>query len=126
MYSLKYIKDSGYLPTSEYKFFDDQKEVGFVQIRHKPSVSSGLPNDMASHIYYEIVESERGNGYGNIILKLAKAEAKKIGLEEILLSVWENNIPSKKIIEKNGGQLLRTHYSEEQKENFLLYLIKLE
>jgi predicted acetyltransferase len=117
--------DSGSLPTSEYTLFDGKEEVGFVQIRHKPSVSFPLPQDMASHIYYEIKVSERGKGYGNIILNLTKIEAQKIGLKEILLSVWESNFPSVKSIVKNGGSLLRTYYSEDRKENFFLYVIKL-
>jgi predicted acetyltransferase len=125
MYFLQHVLDSGPLPTSEYKLFNGEKEIGFIQIRHKPSVSSSLPKDMASHIYYEIKESERGKGYGNVILDLAKIEARNIGLSEILLSVWEDNLPSKKIIEKSGGQLIRTYYSEKEKKNFLLYVIKL-
>ena len=125
MISLKHTEDTGPLPTSTYILLDNEKEVGFLQIRHVPSIVASLPQDMASHIYYEINEEERGKGYGNQILHLAKEEARKLGLQEIRLTVWDANIPSKKIIEANGGELLQEHYIDDKKDTFLLYRIAL-
>ena len=58
---------------------------------------------MKSHIYYEIDGAERGKGFGNEILRLGLEEAAKEGLKEVVVTVESDNIPSKKIIEKNGG-----------------------
>ena len=72
-------------------------------MREKPSAGVGVPKNLASHIYYEINEEERGKGYGTKLLGLGLQKAKKIGLEDVSVSVMGNNVPSKKIIEKNGG-----------------------
>lgn len=58
---------------------------------------------MASHIYYEIDPAFRGKGYGKLILKSGLEEARKIGLQELLITCDDENIASKKIIEANGG-----------------------
>ena len=44
-------------------------------------------------------------GYGNLILKLALNEALKLGFKKIRINCNDSNIPSKKIIMKNGGIL---------------------
>ena len=58
-----------------------------------------------SQIYYKIRVSKRGNGYGNIILSLALEQAKQLGFKSIRINCDNNNIPSKKIILKNGGKI---------------------
>lgn len=40
------------------------------------------------------------------ILALTLDEARKIGLTEVRLTVFENNLPSRKIIEANGGVMI--------------------
>ena len=89
--------------TSIFDFIVKGKKVGFLQLREKPSAGVGVPKNLASHIYYEINEEERGKGYGTKLLGLGLQKAKKIGLEDVSVSVMGNNVPSKKIIEKNGG-----------------------
>lgn len=59
--------------------------------------------DKVSQINYKIRKSERGKGYGNIILKLGLDEAKKLGFEKIRINCDDNNIFSKKVIISNGG-----------------------
>lgn len=58
-----------------------------------------------SQIYYKIRLSERNKGYGNIILKLALIEAKKLGFNQIRINCDDNNIQSKKVILNNDGIL---------------------
>jgi len=53
---------------------------------------------------YYIRPSARNKGYGTKILELALVKAKKLGLQKVLITCDESNIPSKKIIEKNKGQ----------------------
>ncbi len=103
MIFLKFREKAGNLPTSIFDLMNDEKKVGFVQIRHKVSAGAGIPNECASHLYYEVEESEWNKGYGTEALRLALIEAKKIGLEKVVVTCDENNIPSKRIIEKNGG-----------------------
>lgn len=58
-----------------------------------------------SQIYYKIRKSERGKGYGNLILELALKEAKKLGFTKVRINCDNNNIPSKKVIINNGGKV---------------------
>lgn len=52
---------------------------------------------------YWIRPSKRGQGYGHLILKLGLERFRQLGLESILLSCRSDNLPSRKIIEANGG-----------------------
>jgi predicted acetyltransferase len=60
---------------------------------------------MEGHIGYCIRPTERGNGYGNIILMELLKKAKGNGIEEVLLTCDESNVPSRKVIEVNEGRL---------------------
>jgi len=121
--------------THVFNLMVDGREVGLLQIREKPSAGVGVPENMASNIYYEINEKDRGKKYGIEILKLGIEEARKVGFKEVVVCVLENNIPSKKIIEKNGGVFIEKadspngvmlkykisiSYAENRVENFVL------
>lgn len=55
---------------------------------------------IGGNIGYGIRPSERGKGYGTIQLMLLLEKAHELGLDEVLLTCRENNIGSKKTIEK--------------------------
>lgn len=57
------------------------------------------------HIGYGIIASTRGKGYASEMLKLALVEAKKLGIEDALITCDSNNIGSQRVAEKNGGIL---------------------
>ena len=78
----------------------DNELVGEVGIRLS---KSEFWKNQGSQIYYKIRKSKRGKGYGNLILKLALIEAKKLGFDKIRLNCDDFNIPSKKVILNNGG-----------------------
>ena len=94
---------SGEVMRSEFWLIDDEKYIGNIQIRHKPS---GRTSESASHIYYEIRPSQRKKKYGAEILKLGLIEARALGLSEVIITCEKGNIPSKKIIEANRGEFL--------------------
>ncbi len=123
MIYLKHKETSGRLPTSEYELFDDEKLVGKIQIRHKPSYGAGIPESMASHIYYEILPEYRSKGYGKQILTLGLEEAKKIGLKEVTITCMDDNIGSKKIIEANGAVFIEEAMIPEDAKKMLKYRI---
>jgi predicted acetyltransferase len=125
MIYLKHKETSGRLPTSEYKLFDDGKLVGKIQVRHKPSHGVGIPENMASHIYYEILPEYRSKGYGKQVLALGLVEARKIGLNEVSVTCMEDNIGSKKIIEANRGVYIEDSMIPEEGKKMLKYRIVL-
>ncbi|EST12107.1 GNAT family N-acetyltransferase [Sporolactobacillus laevolacticus] len=105
-----------WVATSTFWLIDKDIVVGVVRIRHQEVESAG-------HIGYDISPCFRGRGYGTQILKLAIKEAKKIGVEEVIVTCNTENTASRKIIEKNNGKLLGTIYDDEEKEFLYKYKI---
>ncbi len=87
---------------NRYILFDGNNPIGEVGIR---TTLNDFWVNKGSQIYYKIRKKERGKGYGNIILKLALIEAKKLGFKRVRINCNNENIASKKIIIKNGGIL---------------------
>ena len=99
---LRFKSLTGPLPTSTFDLMEANMVIGCIQIRHQPSHSIDVPANMESHIFYEIDPAYRGKGFGRKILELGPQEAKKLGLNEVMVTCDEDNLPSKKIIEANG------------------------
>ena len=106
----------GWVPTSTFWLIDDHEVVGVVRIRHQEVSTAG-------HIGYDISPLHRKKGYGSQILKLALENAMKLGIFEAIVTCNVDNIASRKIIEKNNGQLLGTIFDEEENEH--LYRFKI-
>lgn len=73
---------------------------GFCSLRHH--LQGNLIN-IGGNIGYGIRPTERGKGYGTVLLKLLLEKAKEIGLNKVLLTCRENNDASRRLIEKFGG-----------------------
>ena len=76
-------------------------------------------------IGYSIRPKYRGKGYANEMLKLGLERIKEEGINQVLLSCKDFNIPSKKVIEKNNGIFEREYYSFDEGYNYLVYTIEL-
>lgn len=92
----------GWVPCSNYWLIDNEEFIGALRIRH---TLSGHLVKTGGHIGYDIRPTKRRQGYGSAILSLALPEAKKLGIERILVTCDETNEASRKIIERNGGVL---------------------
>lgn len=90
----------GWVPSNTFWLIKDKKFIGHINIRHE---LTDYLLDKGGHIGYAIRPSERKKGYGSILLKLALPKAKTIGLKKVLITCDKSNIPSRKIIEKNGA-----------------------
>jgi len=88
------------------------KYLGQTSVRHK---LDKYLRKVGGHIGYEIAPDQRKKGYGTLILNLALRKAKKLGIDKILVTCSENNIGSKKIIEKNGGKFVGKNWDEKEK-----------
>jgi predicted acetyltransferase len=93
---------NGSVPTSVFWIVKGRKFIGRLQIRH--TLDDYFFN-YGGHIGYNIRVSERRKGYGTKALKLGLIEARKLGIKKILVTCDNDNIPSQKIIESNGGVL---------------------
>src|SRR3989344_8639046 len=93
----------GRVPSTYYWLVKNNKFVGTLNIRHR------LNKNLASfggHIGDAVVPSERRKGYAKEMLRLGLKRAKGLGLDKILITCNPQNIPSKKIIQANGGKLI--------------------
>lgn len=104
---------------------DEDKLLGMITIRHTPTTHKEFPQELKSHVSYDIYPEEQGKGYGTEILKLGLGEAKKLGFKEIYVACNEDNIRSRKVIERNGGKLIHDIYVPTIKQNIRKYVIKL-
>ena len=79
--------------------------VGMGNLRHY--LTDAL-REAGGHIGYAVASDQQGKGYGKALLRLMLEEARRMGItEEILVTVYPENIPSRRVAEANGGELRR-------------------
>lgn len=90
-------------PRITYILYIDDYPVG--EIKFRPLLNQYW-YELSGNIGYKIRPSERGKGYGNIILKEMIKKCKDYPLESIFIQCKKNNEISRKCIENNGGILI--------------------
>lgn len=83
---------------------EEEEFVGVISFRHKL-------NDFLKewgHVGYSVRPSKRRKGYASTMLSEVLSLAKRIGLNEVQLSSYEDNVASVKTILKNGGVFIRS------------------
>ena len=83
---------------------NDNKIVGTINVRWNLSEEM---LQFGGHIGYGIRPTERRKGYNKINLYLGMIEAKKVGLEKVMLDCDVNNLGSDKTLKALGGKLER-------------------
>ncbi len=92
----------GYVPQTLYWLFVEENPVGMAKLRHYLNESL---REKGGHAAYAIRKSERGQGYGKLILRELIEKAKEKDIRELLLTCDEDNMASRRVIEINGGKL---------------------
>jgi len=92
----------GYVPQTLYWLYINGKPVGYGKLRH---FLNDKLKEHGGHIGYVIRPTERGKGFGTIILRELLQEASKKGIDSVLLTCNEDNAASRRIIESNSGEL---------------------
>ena len=93
------------VPAGTYWLMSDGVPVGQGNLRHR--LTDAL-REAGGHIGYAVASDQRGKGYGKELLRLLLEEARRIGItEEILVTVYPDNIASRHVAEANGGELRR-------------------
>jgi predicted acetyltransferase len=90
----------GGVKQSTFWLYIDGKPVGIGKLRH--CLVDHLYK-VGGHVGYSIRPSERGKGYGNLMLELLIGEAKKINIDRLLLTIKNQNVKSIKVALKNNG-----------------------
>jgi predicted acetyltransferase len=80
----------------------DGQFVGNIDLRWPPD-GGPLPDDVPGHIGYGTVEWLRGRGYATRALGLMLELARTEGKTEVELVTDVDNIPSQRVVERNGG-----------------------
>jgi predicted acetyltransferase len=112
----------GWVPMTTCWLVDDGGVIaGVSRIRH--SLTPRLFAD-GGHIGYYVRAAYRGQGHGTQILALTLIEAKKLGLDRVLLTVDSDNEPSIRVIERNGG-LMEDERTDEDGVRYRRYWIDL-
>jgi len=91
-----------WVPQTVYWLFIDDRPVGVGKLRH--SLTERL-RKRGGHIGYCIRPSERGKGYGEIILGELLLKAREKNISEVILTCNEDNAFSRRVIEANEGVL---------------------
>lgn len=91
-----------FVPQSKFWITLGDTYVGRLDIRHRLNDNLRL---FGGHIGYDIRPSMRRRGFGTRALAIGLAEARKLGIDRVLVTCSEHNIASRKIIEANGGVL---------------------
>lgn len=114
----------GRVPASTYFLLrkTDNKILGIINIRYE--LNEYLEN-YGGHIGYSIRPTERRKGYGRKQLLLALDKCLEIPINKVLINCRETNKGSARVIESCGGIYEDTRCSEEEKDNFKRYWIKL-
>ncbi len=98
-----------WVPQTKYWLFVDGYPVGIGKLRHY--LNDNL-RKIGGHIGYCIRPNARSKGYGNIILCELLKKAREKSIPRALITCKETNIPSRKVIEYNGGELERIENGE--------------
>jgi len=113
---------SGYVPaTTFWAINEENKYIGRISIRHRLTENLTISG---GNIGYDIRPRERRKGYASEMLKLCLIEAKKLGLQKVLLTTYDYHIASRKVME-SAGAVFQDAIPYEDKTN-VRYWINLE
>ena len=97
------ILDGWKVPYTTYWLYVDGLPVGFGVVRH--FLTDAL-RKQGGNIGYGIAAPYRGKGYGKVLLNLLLKEAHRLGIEEALVTVHLDNLPSQAVALANGGRIV--------------------
>lgn len=92
-------------PEILYIFYVNDIPVGFVKLRPKLTFKLKM---RGGNISYGLLKKYWGLGYAKIMLGEVLKCAKKMGLKRVLLTSYDDNIPSWKVMEHNNAVLTKT------------------
>ena len=115
------IVDKRFSSTTSYFVVNNYgKLIGATSLRHYLTLEGF---QTWGHIGYGVRPSERSKGYATQMLKMTIDQAREKKIYKLLLSAYEQNIASCKIIEKCGGILENKVYIKNKNEPIFRYSI---
>lgn len=93
----------GFVPSSAFWLVDGRHYLGSGDVRH--CLNDALKR-LGGHVGYSIRPSAWHKGLGNIQLALLLEQARLLNIERAVITCYDSNSASAKVIEKNGGILV--------------------
>jgi len=94
------------LPSRVY-WLDDGEFCGVINLRFVAG-SDALPDYVSGHIGYAVVPWKQRRGYATRALGLVLPAARGVGLKRVEITCDDDNEASRRVIVKNGGELIGT------------------
>jgi predicted acetyltransferase len=93
----------GHVPGTTLWWIDGRQFLGRLTIRHRltPSLER-----QGGHIGYDVRPSARRKGHATAMLRAALPKARELGIDRALITCDADNIGSRKVIERNGGEFV--------------------
>ena len=98
----------GHVPSNVYLALrkNDNKIVGIIDLRHH--INHPVLGAWGGHIGYTVRPCERGKGYAAEMLRLNLENARKLGLDKVMITCSPDNPASEQTILANGGVFEKT------------------
>ena len=96
------IVDGWKVPQTTFWLYEDDQPVGMGKVRHY--LTEALLRE-GGNVGYAIRPSARNRGLGKAFLALLKAECGKLGVDRVLLTIRNENLPSIRVALANGGEI---------------------
>jgi predicted acetyltransferase len=114
----------GFVPHSTFWLVDGAgKIVAVSNLRHE--LNEALLAH-GGHVGYGVRPSARGRGYATELLRLTLVEARRLGIERVLVTCDKLNPASAKVIHKNGGEFENEQFVPELGKTVSRYWIQLK
>lgn len=108
------------VPATVYWIIENNEVVGTMDLRH---ILNKDYSERLGHIAYYIKPEMRNNGYATKALKLALNKYYHKFINKVLITCYEDNIASIKVIINNNGILKDKVFDEISQKNILKYII---
>ncbi len=110
------------VPATQFLSIKNGELMGLINIRHRLTPELLMES---GHVGYSIHPAKRRKGYATEQLRLSLLEAKKLGLNKVLVTCDKENTASAKTIQKVGGVLENEVISTDGKEIVQRYWIEI-
>jgi predicted acetyltransferase len=96
-------RPAGYVPGTTLWWIEGPQFIGRLAIRHR--LTPALERE-GGHIGYDVRPTARRQGHATAMLQAALPRARALGIDRALITCDTDNIGSRKVIEKNGGEFI--------------------
>lgn len=99
-------RPAGYVPMTTLWWTDGREYLARLAIRHRltPTLMQ-----VGGHIGYDVRPSARRRGHASAMLKAALPIARELGIDRALITCDVDNVASRTVIEKNGGEQIEPY-----------------